>query len=175
MAPFQDTGDTPNKQRKTKLSAVCPSQRCLVCGGDHKCSTGADGLIICGRRKGPVDGFDCLGPAKNDPEFCLYRNKGDEPGKADPPESRGLKGPAIDWGRRAESYQHQQTESDEYFERLLTSLRFPPGLFRPAFFEPLSLPGVGWNRESGCWTLPEKDARGEVIGINRRYLDGKKR
>ena len=52
MAPSQDTGETPNKQRKTKLFAVRPSRPCPVCGGDHKCSTGADGLIICGRSKG---------------------------------------------------------------------------------------------------------------------------
>jgi replicative DNA helicase len=175
MAPLQDTGDTPNKQRKTKLCAVSPSRPCPVCNGDHKCSTGADGLVICGRSKGHVDGFEYLGPAKKDPEFALYRSEGDEPCKAGPSKGGGLGGPAIDWGQLAESYQHEETESDEYFERLLTSLRIPPGLFRPAFFEPLSLLGVGWNHELGCWTLPEKDARGEVIGINRRYPDGKKR
>jgi hypothetical protein len=175
MAPSQDTGDTPNKQRKTKLSAVCPSQPCPVCNGDHKCSTGADGLIMCGRKKGSVDGFVCLGPAKNDPEFSLYRSKGDESCNGDQPASDEDKGPAIDWGQRAESYQHQATESDEYFERLLTLLEFPPGLFRSAFFEPLVLLGVGWDHRSNCWTLPEKDARGEVIGINRRYRGGKKK
>jgi hypothetical protein len=174
MAPFQDTGDTPNKKGKTKLFAVRPSRPCPVCAGDHKCSTGADGLVICGRKKGPVDGFECLGPAKNDPEFVLFRSKGDESCKADQPAGEDDDGPAIDWGQRAESYQHQATESDEYFERLLTSLGFSPGLFRAAFFEPLGLLGVGWDHKSGCWTLPEKDARGEVIGISRRFPEGKK-
>jgi hypothetical protein len=175
MAQFKDTGNNPNKQRKTKLFPVCPSQPCPVCNGDHKCSTGADGLILCGRTTGHVDGFEYFGPAKKDPEFALYRSNGDEPFKADHPASKDDEGPAIDWGQRAESYQHQTTESDEYFERLLISLGFPPGLFRPAFFEPLSLLGVGWDHKSECWTVPEKDSRGEVIGINRRYRDGKKK
>ena len=33
--------------------------------------------------------------------------------------------------------------------------------------------GVGWHH--GCWTFPERDATGTIIGINRRYPDGTKK
>ena len=46
--------------------------------------------------------------------------------------------------------------------------------------ESLRLLHVGWrthdgNDERGCWTFPEMDADGRVVGINRRYIDGSKR
>lgn len=34
---------------------------------------------------------------------------------------------------------------------------------------------VGWNESSRCWSFPEKDASGKVIGINTRMEDGSKR
>lgn len=35
--------------------------------------------------------------------------------------------------------------------------------------------GVGWSDRDHCWTMPERDAAGKVIGINRRLLNGDKR
>jgi len=34
---------------------------------------------------------------------------------------------------------------------------------------------VGWDAERGCWTFPERDADGHVIGIATRYFDGSKK
>jgi len=35
--------------------------------------------------------------------------------------------------------------------------------------------GVGWWAKERCWTFPERDARGAVLGLNRRFADGTKR
>ena len=34
---------------------------------------------------------------------------------------------------------------------------------------------VGFDRTEQCWTVPERDADGKVIGINRRFPDGSKK
>lgn len=34
--------------------------------------------------------------------------------------------------------------------------------------------GVGWKIEDNAWTFPERDASGKIIGLVRRYWDGKK-
>jgi hypothetical protein len=33
----------------------------------------------------------------------------------------------------------------------------------------------GWSIEDGCWTFPERDHQGRIIGIQRRWPDGTKR
>jgi hypothetical protein len=35
--------------------------------------------------------------------------------------------------------------------------------------------GVGWYPQQACWTFPERDANGKVIGINRRFRNGDKK
>lgn len=34
--------------------------------------------------------------------------------------------------------------------------------------------GIGWKIPDSCWTFPERDADGNIIGILRRFLNGKK-
>ena len=34
---------------------------------------------------------------------------------------------------------------------------------------------VGWNDDEQCYTFPEVNAEGQVVGIVRRFLDGKKK
>lgn len=34
--------------------------------------------------------------------------------------------------------------------------------------------GIGWMPLDGCWVFPERDAEGRVIGLVRRFKDGKK-
>jgi hypothetical protein len=34
---------------------------------------------------------------------------------------------------------------------------------------------VGWNPSSRCWSFPEKDGSGKIIGINTRHEDGSKK
>ena len=33
---------------------------------------------------------------------------------------------------------------------------------------------VGWNEEDKCWTFPEMNHRGQIVGVSRRFLDGSK-
>src|SRR5262245_35813545 len=61
----------------TKLKGVSRARPCPVCGGDHKCSVGTDGVILCGRRQGPRPGFVDLGPCQGDPTWNIYRHEGD--------------------------------------------------------------------------------------------------
>jgi hypothetical protein len=57
----------PGDGRWEKMKAVTKDRPCPVCEGDHKCSVGDGGLILCGRRDGPVSGFRHLGASKGDP------------------------------------------------------------------------------------------------------------
>src|SRR5262249_11432044 len=50
---------------------------------------------------------------------------------------------------------------------LATSLGLPEWSFT-------KLP-VGWCESDQCWTLPECDGQGRIIGISRRYRDGTKK
>lgn len=34
--------------------------------------------------------------------------------------------------------------------------------------------GLGWHDKQQCWTFPERDGRGQVIGVSTRYPDGHK-
>src|SRR6516165_5751402 len=62
---------------RSHLKPVTKAKPCPVCEGDHKCSVGDDGLIICGRCSGDAVSFVCLGPAKGDEQFTLYRRESD--------------------------------------------------------------------------------------------------
>jgi hypothetical protein len=85
---------------KTNLRPVTRQAPCAVCGGDHKCAHGADGLILCGRRNGPQPGFVYLGPCAKDPTWHLYRHQGQpapRPPLAAPSPAR------TDWNERLRS------------------------------------------------------------------------
>lgn len=34
--------------------------------------------------------------------------------------------------------------------------------------------GIGWKIEDSCWVFPERDSDGRIIGLTRRFRDGKK-
>ena len=65
--------------RHEKMTPVTKQAPCPVCEGDHKCSVGDGGLIVCGRRDGLTPGFRHLGACRGDPQFHLYRRAADEP------------------------------------------------------------------------------------------------
>ncbi|VTR95490.1 unnamed protein product [Gemmata massiliana] len=85
--------------RREKLTPVTPESPCPVCAGDHKCSVGDGGLILCGRRDGPVPGFDHRGPSPGDARFHIYR-RADAP----PPNRSNKPNPSRDWGGIARDY-----------------------------------------------------------------------
>jgi hypothetical protein len=165
MVAFQDNGKSEKDQAKTELKAVNVAEPCPVCEGDRKCSLGADGLILCGRSRGDVPGFISLGEAERDPQWWIYRHAS-AAGKPEAPahvtdEARR----AIDWGRVASALQANLTPS--LASGLGESLGLPSSVFEGL--------DVGYDSERECWTCPERDGTGTVVGINRRYRGGNKR
>jgi hypothetical protein len=163
------TGEQLDMAPATKLRAVSRSSPCLVCGGDHKCSRGRDGLIICGRRSGPQPGFVDLGAAKGDPQFNLYRTV-DDPVLLDsertgqvPPEPSDST-PPVDWPALAKQLAGNLTPA------LADELREQLGLPRLALD---ALPGIGYDGEA--WTFPETDSESRIIGIVQRFRDRRKK
>lgn len=153
---------------KTKLQAVTRSRPCRVCSGNHKCSHGADGLIVCGRHSSPQAGFVYLGPAKGDSQFHLYRSENDplirdrERNRLPVPKSPLC--PPVDWLDIAERYRRNLTPA------LANELCGQLGLARVALD---ALPAIGYDGEA--WTFPEMDGDGRTIGIVRRFRDGGKK
>jgi hypothetical protein len=158
---------------QTTFRSVNRSEPCAICSKTHKCSRGADALILCGRPVEPAPaGFVYLGRSKGDEQFGMYRAEGDpvvEARRHDHPNTNGhANGKAAtptDW--------RAQTEK---FAKALT-----PDL-RRELAEALSLPeatlaqlALGWHADEQAWTFPEVDGAGNVRGLNRRYRDGSKR
>jgi putative DNA primase/helicase len=150
---------------------------CAVCGGNHKCSYGEDGLILCGRKSGDVPGFVYLKQAKGDPQFAQYRRE-DDPALNRNQHPHGYRGPKAaahkngaapkprtDWGAKAQEYAGQL--SPQARARLARDLGLPESALA-------ELP-IGCCKQEKCWTFPERDASVRVIGINRRFLDGRKK
>jgi putative DNA primase/helicase len=144
------------------MSTTAPAVRrataqhpCPVCRGDHKCSITSDDLILCGRARGPVPGFTCLGPCEKDPQWTLFRAAAEPP----PPPKPALAAAA------------------EHFAANLTTERAADLAHRlglPAHCIH-ALPLLGFDPRENCFTFPERDALGVVRGIVRRYADGTKR
>jgi putative DNA primase/helicase len=149
------TTTSHDREKLTPVSARCP---CPVCGGDHKCSLGSGGLIICGRRDGPEPGFVRIGQANGDPQFTLYRAETDTPRGAEPPPAVGN----ADWGTRAKDLARDLTSATA--EALAAALRIPPSVLTL-----LPLIGFGTDRSGDYWSFPEADHAGRVTGIVRRY------
>lgn len=151
---------------KTKLHPVNRSRPCPVCGGNHKCSHGTDGLIVCGRRSGPQPGFVCLGTARGDSQFTLFRSENDpvirDRERPQPPAAPPR--PPVDWPHLAEKYRRNLTVA--LADELCCQLRLP----RVALD---SLPAIGYD--GSAWTFPEQDGDGRTIGIVRRFRDGSKK
>lgn len=163
--------DTASRPRPATRANHCP-----VCDGDHKCSRKEDGFILCGRRTGEQPGFVYLGQATGDEQFAQYRAEGDpvlETRRDD--RARALdnghakqtpKPPAIDWKARANQYANALTV--ERRDELARTLGMPVTAIDAFTY-------VGWHAHESAWTLPEFDASGTIVGLNRRYLDGSKK
>ena len=151
-----------SKREKEKMTPVSKSAPCEVCGGDHKCSRGDGGLLICGRRDGPTPGFRHLGPSKGDTQFHLFRRDDG----SDPPAAATARKPTPkpprDWGATAKLYADRLTP--ETRAELAGRLGLPAGVSAS-----LPLVGVsGRNRSGWIVTFPECDAAGRVLGITQR-------
>jgi phage/plasmid primase-like uncharacterized protein len=171
------------RDRATKLKSVTSTNPCAICGGNHKCSRGEDGLVLCGRKSGHVFGFVYLGQAKKDDQFALYRREGDPLLNSDKNRNghhakhwsgKATNGQAVNWTAKAEGFRQALTAErrgelaqalglPEHVLVSLNHLGFSPKGFHEDYFD------------KTCWTFPEVDAAGHVIGINCRYADGAKK
>ena len=104
----------------------------------------------------------------NDGGQFLHRLN-DDPFTRNPPlpvykiPSTQAKSPTQDWPALAERFANR---AEEHRHRLSRQL----GVSATA----LAALGVGWNIERFCWTFPERDASGQIIGIATRRRDGSK-
>jgi hypothetical protein len=142
------------------MYAVTPDKPCPVCRGDHKCSVGDGGLILCGRMSVSVEGFRHLGPSEKDSQFHLYRISKDMSQPTPTPNKPDWSGEAI---------RHAGQLTPQARAVLAATLQLPEACFA-------ALPlGVQIHSEAGyTFAFPEVDATGQVIGISLRFPDGKK-
>jgi hypothetical protein len=161
-----------------KTTKYVSSRRpCKVCGGIDGCSYLDDGLLICRRRQGNQPGFRCLGRSKNNPEWTLYR-------RADDPNTASARTPPM---RQSTFFSRPETPATddaqnfpllakelagnltvELKERLAKSLGLPVEALK-------ALPLIGWCPRQRCYTFPEVDPTGKVVGILLRWPSGRKR
>lgn len=144
-------------------SAIRPAtaeRPCPVCAGTHKCGSTADGLVLCGRKTDRQPGFRHLGGA-DDPTWQLYRPEGNGP----PPQSAVRTPPAMLPGLAFAFGRHL---TPDRAAELAQRLRLPTAAVR-------LVPNLGFDPGRGCWTIPETDAGGHVVGIAVRYPDGSKK
>lgn len=147
-----------------KLTPVSPKSPCPVCNGTHKCSVGNAGLIVCGRTSDPAEGFRHLGPSKKDSQFHLYR-RADEVA-VDRPKPR--KTITVNWPAVASRCARAMTTAAS--NDLAAELGLPE--------DAAGILAVGFDakdKSGPCWTFPERDGQGKVVGVNRRFRDGTKR
>jgi hypothetical protein len=156
----------------SKLVPVSKAAPCPVCGGDHKCGTTAAGLVLCGRRDGDVPGFRRLGPCK-DPTWTKYSPADERRTVRSPvslPNTGGLtprrSPPPASLGDLADRLARNLTP--DRAADLAGRLGLPARTLA-------LMPEVGFDPDGGCWTFPEYDPAGFVVGIVRRFPDGSKR
>src|SRR4051812_9432208 len=125
---------------KATFKAVTRGNPCAISRGDHKCSRGNDGEVMCGRVTGPVPGFVFLKKCK-DEQFSLYRVEGDprlddgdwkqrSNGNAHAAANGSVNHAALDWAARARQFARNLTP--ELRAELATVLGLPETCF--AFF-----------------------------------------
>jgi hypothetical protein len=150
---------------RSKTHDVSKKHPCSVCGATDGCTYAEDGFLFCRKKSGEQAGFIYLGTAKGDPQYRLYRRLGDPLLEQHEQPNHRHNGTAKDWPRLACQYQAALTPARR--DELADDLGIPA-----AFLDRLS---VGWNEGQHCWTFPEVDAAGQVVGITRRFKDGTKK
>lgn len=148
---------------ESKLRPVSKENPCPACGGKDGCSVKADGLILCRRRDNADTTFRCLGPAKGDPQWKLFRAV-DDP-RTDKRGDTVVLSMLDEQTWPAVFAQQQASMTSSLREELAASLGLPTW----------AIVSTGWKADERCWTFPECDADRRIVGLNRRFRDGSKR
>lgn len=138
---------------------------CPVCKGVDNCTKSRDGSVVwCGRvSEGSIK-------TNNGGQHLHRRGERDDPlaylAKTYRPPKKPKPSPTKDWSRIAdEAYQHPS--ADTHRRDLAGILGVDADALRRL--------RIGWMPTQRCWTVPERDSTGGIIGINCRYLDGSKK
>jgi hypothetical protein len=137
---------------------------------------GDDGFLLCGRRTGPQDGFVFLGQARGDAQFSQYRRADDPHLRDQRPTPVSGSGTSIDWAARVRM--HAEAFTPEQRQKLAHALGLPEAALCAVAIGYISLGphrGESGERLGPCWTFPEVNGRGEVIGLTCRYASGEKK
>jgi hypothetical protein len=146
------------------LRGVSRAVPCLVCNGTRRCVYSTDGLLMCRYRKGPQPGFRDFGQARGDPGWSLYRALDDRNYTA---ASSAANQPALnDIPGLAYRLAGRITEAER--QDLAQRLKLPTHSLD-------ALATIGYDPQEHCWTFPERDAKEHIVGLVRRYGDGRKK
>lgn len=160
---------------RTQFKSSSRDHPCPLCEGIDGCNVGKDGLILCRRREGAQAGFICLGKAKGDPQWAQFRREGDpllnENHRPAPTLWHKHK---VNWGAKAQELARNLTS--DCANALAQALGLPQAVLS-------ELPLLGFcangphkddcgNSLGGCWTFPEFDSAGNVVGLICRYRNG---
>lgn len=159
---------------QTDWVRVSHQHPCPICEKPDNCSVSRDGgAVWCGREaNGSIrqnDGGQWLHILREREESSArqrhdYWQKPSTPWPS--PIKPKAKPPSKDWGRISkEAFDDMAAKSAR--QALATKLGVS--------VDALCRLGVGWMPSQKCWTVPERDGDGNVIGINRRFDDGRKR
>ncbi len=148
---------------------VTRDEPCPICEKGDRCKLAPGGdRVICFRESSDR-------PTKNGAGEGWYHD-------LDPSAARPKPGPRVTFGADGKAKPKAQNVSrvaTECAARLTPELRdeLAAELGLPAE-APDALPGLGYlsgdGPGGGCWTLPECDAAGKVVGLGRRYRGGGK-
>jgi hypothetical protein len=145
---------------RASWSPVTNNRPCPLCGGTSWCSrsTGADGeqIIRCARTDVAPPGWRLI--AEKPDHGNIYGE-----GEAKPPPGVKRK---KSWAERHEECVAAISRDRDLLIELSESLDLS--------IEALVQLDVGWSKRDKAWTFPERDAAGNITGLNRRYRNGDK-
>ncbi len=160
---------------QTDWIAVCRDRPCPICEKFDNCKVARNGSAVwCGRAsEGSIEqnnGGQFLHILRDREDSPVWPRRTEHRPKVSTkwpsgdikPES---KPPTKNWGRIA-----QQAFDHPTAEAARNTLAVMLGVAVDA----LCRLGVGWLPSQRCWTFPERDSAGSVIGISRRLSDGRK-
>lgn len=153
---------TMNGQKGLIAGRAGRTRPCPVCESATKgCSWTDDGMHLC-RVEGaaPAIWKDLLGKSDS-AGFHHYRRIDDDTRITRPQPSK----PSPNWNNEARRFAKALTA--DLREELAAALKLPAACLDSLI--------VGWKADESCWTFPECDATGSIIGLSRRYRDGSKK